>query len=495
MKAAYSVEEIRRAEHALMARVPEGTLMRRAAGGLAAACVHLLTEVYGSRVVLLIGGGANGGDALYAGAVLARRGARVDAILAGAKTHPGGLAALRAAGGRIHDAVGEDSRIMERADLIVDGLVGIGGVGALRQPQATLAALAARARARVVAVDVPSGVDASSGVVAGAAVRADLTVTFGGYKTGLLVDPGASHTGTVELVDIGLGPYLRDPDLTALEASDVAELLPTPAAESDKYRRGVLGVAAGSAQYSGAAVLAVGGALRGGAGLVRFDSTDEPVRQVRAHWPEAVIGPGRVQAWVIGPGFGTGRQSLERLRAVLDSDVPVLVDADALTLCAADPTLLDRPAPTLITPHAGELARLLGESREFIEGNRLEAAGRAAAELGATVLVKGSTTLIAQEGHAVRVNLTGTPWLAAGGTGDVLSGLAGALLAGGLSAYDAASAAAYLHGLAGRIAASGDGKSSAPITAGDVLAALPAAIRSVRDASTFGAPARRPAQT
>ncbi|MGW6493838.1 NAD(P)H-hydrate dehydratase [Nonomuraea angiospora] len=478
MRTAYTADQIRGAEHELMARLPEGTLMQRAATGLAAVCADLLGRVYGKRVVLLVGSGDNGGDALYAGERLARRGAWVGAVLAGSRTHEAGLAALRQAGGRV---VERDA--LERADLIIDGLVGIGASGALREPYRTLVEEANAARGPIVAVDVPSGVDASSGRVEGPAVRARVTVTMGAYKTGLLVDPGAAYAGTVELVDIGLGAHLPDPDVAALTGGDVDVLLPRPGNESDKYRRGVLGVAAGSDLFTGAAVLAVGGALRAGAGMVRYAGPGAPVAQVRAHWPEAVVTElerpsiedvGRVQAWVLGPGLGTGEWAHEVAAQVLASGVPVLIDADALTLVARDRGLLRRSAPVLITPHAGELARLIRADREDIEAARLEHVRRAAAELGVTVLLKGSTTVVAEESRPVRVNVTGTSWLATGGTGDVLAGVAGALLAQGLSCYDAASCAAFLHGLAGRLAAEG-----APLTAADVAAAVPAAIRAV----------------
>lgn len=482
MKTAYTADQIRQAEQALMARLPEGTLMQRAASGLASVCADLLGRVYASRVVLLVGSGDNGGDALYAGQRRARRGARVEAVTAGSKTHEAGLRALLDAGGRVLDPSAAGAAI-ETADLIIDGLVGIGASGALREPYAELAKAVAAARGHVVAVDVPSGVDASTGRVEGAAVRARVTVTMGAYKTGLLVDPGAAYAGRVELVDIGLGAYLPDPDVAALTGADLDVLLPRPRNESDKYRRGVVGVAAGSDLFTGAAVLAVGGALRGGAGMVRYAGRAAPVAQVRSHWPEAVVTQldapsidrvGRVQAWVLGPGLGTDDWAHELAAAVLASDVPVLIDADGLTLVAKDRTLLRRAAPVLITPHAGELSRLIGAGRDAIEAARLDHARRAAAELGVTVLLKGSTTVVAEDSRPVRVNTTGTSWLATGGTGDVLAGLAGALLAQGLSCYDAASCAAYLHGVAGRLAADG-----APLAAGDVASALPAAIRAV----------------
>jgi ADP-dependent NAD(P)H-hydrate dehydratase / NAD(P)H-hydrate epimerase len=504
MRNAHVVAAVRTAESALMARLPEGALMQRAASGLAAACAGLLARaagpagtagtrgVYGSRVVVLAGSGDNGGDALHAGARLAARGAVVTAIAAGSRVHEGGTGALLGSGGRLIEASDDDRArpAIAAADLIIDGLLGIGGRGGLRDPGAWLAEAAERARGLVVAVDLPSGIDADTGEVAGAAVRADVTVTFGTWKPGLLIDPGASHAGVVELVDIGLGPYLGPPGVAAAQAADIAAWLPRPTAESDKYRRGVLGIVAGSERFTGAAQLSVGAAIRGGAGMVRLVSAPPAVAVVRQRWPEAVItttsdtqadgqvigAAGRVQAWVAGPGMGTGEHAAGRLAAVLATSLPVLVDADGITLLAANRGLLSRSAPTLITPHAGELARLLGADHEDIEAHRLRFATQAAAELGCTVLLKGSTTVIASPaaGETVLVNPTGTSWLATAGSGDVLSGLAGALLAQGLDPLRAAAAAAYLHGIAARLAAEG-----APIGASDVIGALPAAIRTV----------------
>jgi ADP-dependent NAD(P)H-hydrate dehydratase / NAD(P)H-hydrate epimerase len=529
MREAHEVAKVRAAERELMAKLPPGALMQRAAAGLASVSARLLGRVYGSRVVVLAGSGDNGGDALYAAARLARRGAATVAVAAGSRIHAEGAAALRAAGGRI---TGPDDPPIEDADLILDGMLGIGGHGGLREPYASLARRAAASLATVVAVDLPSGIDADTGAVDGPAVRADVTVTFGTYKPGLLVDPGASHAGVVELIDIGLGPYLGPPGLACPQAGDIAAALPSPTGESDKYRRGVLGLVSGSERFTGAGVLSAGGAIKGGAGMVRYVSAQPAVDVVRQWWPETVItvlppaGPdgsgarfadgakgaeeflrsaGRVQAWVAGPGMGTGEDAAEVLAAVLRTDVPVLVDADGLTVLGAHRHLLPRQAPTLITPHAGELARLLGADRADVEARRLEHARAAARELGVTVLLKGSTTVICPPGeHAAPagpagpdlVNATGTPWLATAGTGDVLSGLAGALLAQGLDPAGAAMAAAFLHGVAARLAAAGtngdwppaedespagpERPGGAPIGAADVVRALPAAFRAVR---------------
>lgn len=511
MRDAHAVADVRAAEQALMALVPDGALMQRAAAGLAAVCARLLGGVYGARVVVLAGTGDNGGDALFAGARLARRGARVTAVPSGAAVHAAGAAALRAAGGEILGLDGgggtregadgpQAAEAIAAADLVIDGILGIGGHGGLREPAATLAALTGQAAADgtlVVATDLPSGVDADTGVVAGPAISADVTVTFGTIKPGLLIDPGASYAGTVQLVDIGVRPHLTArAAVRALQSCDVAVLLPEPGPESDKYRRGVLGVLAGSQAYTGAAVLCVGGAVRGGAGMVRLVSARPAADIVRSHWPEAVItvldpgdpagvsgstaieAAGRVQAWAAGPGLGTGDDAAELLGQVLGTDLPVLVDADGLTVLSGHKELLSGRSPerTVITPHAGELARLTGWDHGEIEARRLESARRAADDLGVTVLLKGSTTVVAAPGgDGAYVNPTGTPWLATAGSGDVLSGLAGALLAQGVRpAAAAAAAAAFVHGLAGRLAARG-----APAGAADVLGAIQTALRAV----------------
>ena len=281
-------------------------------------------------------------------------------------------------------------------------------------------------------------------------------------------------------------------------ARDIAALLPRPTAESDKYRRGVLGLLTGSDRYTGAALLSTGGAVRGGAGMVRLVTSPGAAAGVRQVHPEVVItelaaedGPrfpddvGRVQAWAVGSGMGTDDAAARRLAAVLATSLPVLIDADGLTLLARHRELLPRPAPTLITPHAGELGRLLDADPADIEARRLEHARRAATMLGVCVLLKGSTTVIAPPDglDPVLVNTTGTPWLATAGTGDVLAGLAGALLAQGLLPPQAAICAAYLHGLAARLAAAGstgdaDGLAgTAPIGSSDVVTALPRAFR------------------
>ncbi len=494
MRYAHTVAQVRAAEEA-SPDLASGALMQRAARGLAHEALALLGGGYGRRVALLVGSGDNGGDALYAGAYLARRGALVDAWLLADRAHEAGLAAFRAAGGRVATRGGASAHSSSAdcaaaADVVIDGIVGIGGRPGLSQPASELcAALGVRVAATaahshrddgplggrpwVVSVDLPSGVDADTGQVEGEHVQADLTVTFGTGKVAHLVDPAAAACGTVRLVDIGLD--LPPAPLEALEHADVAALLPVPVGTDHKYTRGVVGVRAGSATYPGAALLCVGGAAAGLAGMVRFravDGDEATARRVVDAHPEVVVSPsstdaGRVQAWVVGSGGG--ERAADALAEAVGDGVRVVVDADALAA-------LDGPltVPAVLTPHAGELARMLGITREEVEADQLTAVRRAADRFDAVVLLKGRRTLVAEPGGRVRVNTTGTPWLATAGAGDVLAGLVGSLLAAGLAPFDAASVGCWLHGEAATSAAAGG-----PLTASAVAGALAGAVRRV----------------
>ncbi len=430
--------------------------MQRAATGLATAVIDLMGGAYGRRVLLLVGPGDNGGDTLYAGALLARRGAQVEALLLADTAHESGLAALRRSGGRVVGLAGRAT-----PDVVVDGIVGIGGRPGLRAP--ALDAVRAVAGVPMVAVDVPSGVEVDTGRIDGAHVTADLTVTFGTHKVCHLVEPAASACGVVQLVDIGLD--LPEAAVTALQADDVAALLPRPGVSAQKYTRGVVGIRAGSERYPGAGVLSTSGAACGLVGMVRYAGGAPDA--VRARHPEVVVGEGRVQAWVVGSGGDA--DAAEALTAALRDDVPLVVDADALQHLTAP---LDRPV--LLTPHAGELAAMLGVERDEVEADQLAFARRAAAEYAATVLLKGHHTLVATPDGRVRVTTTGTSWLAVAGAGDVLGGLCGALLAAGLSPYDAGSVGSWVHGAAATLSSRG-GPTSAPAVAD----ALPAVIASL----------------
>lgn len=496
---AWSIEDVRAAEAAAMEQLPEGELMRRAAHGLALVCQARLAEreqddaTVPPKVVVLAGAGGNGGDALFAAADLAEQGlATVTAVLLSKKVHEPALGAVRSAGVRAVRADTEKGlrgglEALGRADLVIDGMVGIGGRPHLAEgggdepPVGWTLAEAIPPEAYVVAVDLPSGTDPSGEQVVHDAVFADETVTFGLPKP-VHVLAGAPACGLLTVIDIGVEsstPAVAE----RLEFDDVARLWPVPGPDDDKYTRGVLGVVAGGENYTGAPILAVSAAVCAGAGMVRYVGPPGPTGLVRALVPEAVHGTGRVQAWAIGSGLDphpqegdqAGLDQVAAARAALDSDVACLVDAGALDL-------LDGPraragARTLLTPHAGELARLLTRldpdagtvSARDVADAPVEHARRAARLTRATVLLKGSTTYVVAPSAAlpVRAQADAPAWLATAGSGDVLAGLAGMLLAAGLDPLDAGALAALVHGQAGH-EANPDG----PVRALDVAHAI-----------------------
>ncbi|QLL08410.1 NAD(P)H-hydrate dehydratase [Mycobacterium vicinigordonae] len=471
MRHYYSADAIREAEAPLLASLPDGALMRRAAFGLATEILRELTArtggVAGRRVCAVVGSGDNGGDALWGATFARRRGAAADAVLLKPEhTHAKALAAFRKAGGRIVE------KIHPTTDLVIDGVVGISGAGPLR-PNAAEVFEAARG-IPVVAVDIPSGIDVATGAITGPAVEAALTVTFGGLKP----VHALADCGRVALVDIGLD--LPHTDLLGFEAADVLARWPVPGSHDDKYTQGVTGVLAGSSTYPGAAVLCTGAAVATHSGMVRYAGSAKD--QVLAHWPEVIASPspaaaGRVQAWVVGPGLGTDDNGAAALWFALETDLPVLVDADGLTMLAAHPHLVaDRTAPTVLTPHAGEFARLAGSPPG---DDRVAATRRLADTFGATVLLKGNVTVIADPGGPVYLNPAGQSWAATAGSGDVLSGMIGALLASGLPPAEAAAAAAFVHARAAALSAADPGPGEAPTSASRILHHIRAALASL----------------
>jgi len=509
MNGVYSVAQVRRAEDDLMATLPDGALMERASTGLADVCASVLDEagsgVRKARIAILVGSGNNGGDALYAGAHLAHRGARVHAILLADRVHEGGRQALIDAGG--HVITGSDtltaSDVLVDAEMVLDGIVGIGGSGPLRPLAAELVNVAVDGGALIVAVDVPSGVDADTGAVADpqAAVDADVTVTFGCLKPGLLLTPGRDHCGALMLVDIGLGETLPEGLMHVLDDDDIADVVPEPAADDYKYSRGVVGVVAGSARYRGAALMATAGARLGGVGMVHFlDRSDGVAATVIDHFWDVVTATDtpastrRVTAWSVGPGLGEGPADTATVESVLAVSTPVLVDAAgirALAQPAARGALARRHAaghPTVLTPHEGEFAALGYECGSGSAQDRLGTALRAARDLHAIIVLKGPGTIVASPSGTTYIDTRGGPELGTAGSGDVLSGLIGSLLAshaahGALDIDDAARLAAAgvaIHGVAGVLA----GRGGRPVTAMDIIAALPDAIASFRRGTT-----------
>lgn len=513
MLQSWTSAQVRAAEEPLLARgVP---LMQRASYALAGAVARVLRErrgrLAGAVVVLLVGPGNNGGDTLHAGAYLRARGVGVTALALAPRVHAEGRAALERAGGRVvvldEAGVAAAAGRAARADVVLDGVLGIGArpgglaglAGALVERLSGLLDAADDERPVVVAVDTPSGVGVDDGSADGTVLRADRTVTFGGAKPGLLLPPAAGLTGALEVVDIGLDLTGR-PAVARLEDADAAALWPAPVPEAHKYSRGVLGVVAGARRYPGAAVLTTTAAVLAGVGMVRY--LGDVGELVVAQRPEVVVGPGRVQAWVFGPGVSPEDASQRRrvahaFEGVLHRDEPAVVDAGALEL------LPDRVPPhVVLTPHAGELARLLaarGErvDRTDVEARPLEHARRAHALTGATVLLKGNVTVVAGPDGAAYAQADAPAWLATAGAGDVLAGVLGALLAGHAvtAAQDPtlpaalAAAAALVHGRAAHAANPGG-----PVAALAVAQSLPATVRALlaggrADASTGARPA------
>ncbi|RIK17390.1 MAG: bifunctional ADP-dependent (S)-NAD(P)H-hydrate dehydratase/NAD(P)H-hydrate epimerase [Acidobacteria bacterium] len=472
MISGYAVAQVRAAEDRVRAGLPDGELMQRAARGLAHVVARRAAERGARRLVVLAGPGDNGGDALWAASVLAREGLGDDGVGGAGLTvvgvaerlHAEGLAAVRAAGIEVHLVAPGADRLppavagaLRGAHLVVDGLLGIGGRPGLRGAMAAVVD-AVPQTAYLVAVDLPSGADPAGEEPLGQAVRADETVTFGMAKPVHLLPATGPAVGRLTVVDIGVRTDVA-PLVERLEHADVPRLWPVPEPQDHKYSRGVLGVVAGSEAYPGAAVLTTTAAVESGAGMVRYLGPGRPTGLVLAACPEVVPGEGRVQALAVGPGIDPDGddQQVDRVRAALGEDVPLVVDAGAVQLLAA---WLDaghrRPAPTLFTPHAGELAGLLSVledsevTREQIEAAPLAHARRAAARTGCTVLLKGATTLVVDPDPdvPVRAQADAPAWLATAGAGDVLSGLAGVLLAAGLEPRDAGSLAALVHGVA-----------------------------------------------
>jgi hydroxyethylthiazole kinase-like uncharacterized protein yjeF len=475
---------------------PVEVLMGRAGAAVATAACRELGRVAGRRVVALAGKGHNGGDALEALARLAARGAGAEALVTG---DPGDLddqgrrcvALVRAAGGRVRRFSPElAGRLLAGADLVLDGLLGTGSSGAPRGAVAKAVEAVGTAGAPVVAVDIPSGVDGATGEVAAGAVTATVTVTFQAVKPGHVLPPGSEHVGRLEVADIGLP--LAPGRWGVSEAADLAGLVPIPSGEQHKRSRGVLLLVGGSPGMGGAPTLMGLSARRSGTGLLVLAVPASVVDRVGAAVPEALTVAlpesggglagnaddacrrwlGEATAIGVGPGLGRADGTQKVVRGLLAAyEGPAVVDADALFALGTGGPLAERPGPTLVTPHAGEFARLAPDE----SGTRLEqAAGRADA-WKVTVLLKGDHTVIADPGGRLAVNPTGVPALATGGTGDVLTGLTGSLLAQGLDPFDAGRLGAWVHGRAGALAAADLGPVS--VAAGDVAAHLPGAFR------------------
>lgn len=479
--------------------IPGDRLMERAGRGLAEVAQACRPA---GPVAVVAGRGNNGGDGLVAARLLRERGREVRVLLLG---DPDGLrGGARTNLERLTGPAAEpfSPGRLDGATLIIDAILGTGFAGEPREPAAAaIAAINARrtGEVRVVACDVPSGVDASTGEVSGAAVHADATVTFHAPKPGLWIRPGKELTGELTVIDIGIpaaGAEHVDPRIGLITAR-VLEAIPRRAAESTKFSAGSVLVCGGSPGLAGAPTMASLAAARAGAGYVTVAVPASlvaalaakllEVMQVGLPERDGVLAPGaadaaldrsrRVQALVLGPGLGREPASFEFARAVAaGAEVPLVLDADGLNAHAGAhlSDLERRPAPTVLTPHAGELGRLLEIDSQEVSAHRLQRARQAAAASGAVVLLKGDDTIIAEPEGRVAVSRGGASALATAGTGDVLSGVLAAHLAKGMHPFDAACAAVFVHAAAGRLAARRIGPEG--VIAGDVIDLLPAVL-------------------
>ncbi len=447
----YTAAEMRAAEERYPSypdSIPE--LMERA--GAAVAREAMLAFPAARRFACVCGGGSNGGDGRVAARVLREAGLDADEV--------------------------EDGDL-DGYDVIVDALFGTGFSGAPRPEAAALISAVNASPAAVVSVDVPSGVDASTGEVAGEAVAADLTVTFHAPKVGLVVAPGRFHAGRVVVADIGLADLPTD---VRRATAAVLSTIPRRGAHDTKYTSGSVLVVGGQPGMTGAASLTALAALRADAGYVTLAVPEDALgaaevlalEPVKVAWPDdeaaetLVVAARRATALAVGPGLGRSERRRKLVRELLERvDIPAVVDADALF--GLEP--FTRAAPTVLTPHAGELGRLLGKDSAWVDAHRLGAARGAAERFGAVVLLKGPDTIVASPDGTVIVCDLGPPSLATAGTGDVLTGVVAAFLAKGVAPATAAAAAAVAHALAARSVEHQSG-----LLASDLLATLPVAL-------------------
>jgi NAD(P)H-hydrate epimerase len=482
-------------EATIASGTPGYELMDRAGRAVARASAALAGRRYGTRVAIVCGKGNNGGDGFVAARLLHQQGLAVTCLLLADESEYKGDAAahLRAmirAGVRPEPF---ESGLLDTSDVIVDAIFGTGFRGRVEGPAAKAIEAINSSGSRVLSVDIPSGVAGETGAVDGPAVEADATVAIAAQKAGTVLHPGAGHAGRVEVVDIGIEP--GDVSLHLAEPSDIRTMIPTRSADAHKRSTGSVLVLAGSDGMSGAALLTCRGAARMGAGYVTLVSTAYVDDAKKTRIPEAVsrivsghseLGPEvltefasdfqRADAVALGPGLGTGPRQRALVEAALGTvEVPLVLDADALNVLAEDTAPLGkRTYATVITPHPGEMAALLGLSGGEVQADRVGVARRAAADLGCVVVLKGAGSLVADPEGRVVVNPTGGPELATAGTGDVLTGVIGTLLAEGLDPVSAATTGVFVHGLAGTVA--GRSTRGRGVVAWDVAEALPAAV-------------------
>ena len=486
--------------------IPGPRLMENAGAGAAQVIAKEFSPIRGKRVLILCGKGNNGGDGFVVARKLTARGARVRVVLIGHRSEIKGDAALalKRWRGRITEMADERAvdalhRELSDADVIVDALLGTGLTGPARGIFASAIAAVNGADRPVVALDLPSGLSSDQGPLLGPTVRASLTVTFAGYKRGLLLHPGADNAGRIVVVDIGIAPSEVEQGIGTflLEEADIRRHFPPRQPDSHKGTFGRLLVVAGSVGKTGAAGLAGRSALRSGVGLCTIATAASQQPIVAGLGMEAMTEPlpetpgqtisskarerivelaSRTDAVALGPGLSLDPDTQELIRGLIaEVPRPMVVDADALSALAGHLDILDRAAgPRALTPHPGEMARMLGSTIAQVQSERLETVRAFCTQHGVALALKGAGTIIGGADGRLFVNPTGNPGMAKGGSGDVLTGMVGAFLARGLDGLTALQAGCFLHGMAGDLACISRGEES--LLAGDIVESIPAAM-------------------
>ena len=488
--------------------IPGHVLMERAGAGATAVLLEQFPHVRRKRVVVCAGKGNNGGDGFVMARLLRKKGVRAEVMLLGRATDVKGdarrmLAAARRARVRITEVtsardVGNLATAVAGAALLVDAVFGTGLNAAVEGRYADVLHLMNASGVPIFAVDIPSGLDTDRGTPIGVAIQAEATATFGFAKLGQVIHPGLAHVGALAVVDIGIAPEAVaevKPQTHLLDAEMVAPLVPVRGAEAHKGTCGHVLVIAGSRGHTGAALLAAHAACRAGAGLTTLAGPASLNAIYCGGAPEVMTAlladsDGFVRfdehalrallegktAVIVGPGMGTHTDAERLVRFLLrEIDLPMVIDADALTCLARDTSMLrGARAQALLTPHPGEMARMSGSTTAAVQSDRIGVARSFVAAHQCVLVLKGARSIIAAPDGTVWVNPTGNPGMASGGMGDALSGILGALLAQGLSPADAACLAVYLHGAVADHAAASGGEIG--LLASDVIDGIPAGL-------------------
>lgn len=491
--------------------IPGVVLMENAGLKVFAYVKKMLGKVENKTIKIFCGKGNNGGDGYVAARHLLNHGANVEVYLLGEKKSVSGdaeinLNILLNMGIGVKEILTENDVIeinndIKQCDLIIDAIFGTGIRGEIQGPARSLINNINHSGKPVLSIDIPSGIQGDTGKICGVCVKASATVSFALPKLGLLLYPGAEFVGKLIIADIGIPQKAVDSVVITSEViteKNVKPLFPKRSPDTHKGNYGRVLILAGSAGFTGAAALTAMGALRSGAGLVTLGIPESlnPIMEVKL--TEAMTMPlpetpvhtlslnalpviieriNEFDAIAVGPGLSNNKEIYTIVKGVIKNcKKPIVIDADGLNVLAgAAEVLKNAKSPIIITPHPGEMARLMNTTTSEIQGNRIEIAKKAASELKSIVILKGARSLIAHPDGRLAVNLTGNPGMATGGSGDVLTGILAGLLAQGLSPYDAAVAGVYLHGLAGDFAAKKH--SQRGLVAGDILSELPGVLK------------------